>query len=166
MTRLFENAREHVHMKYLRRIARLIAGAFLILAVAMALVVPLVSAAEQQLADKHVPIAYLRAQPTECSAVGERYVPIPVDITLNNPKVKLRRHKRDGERSDPVVKVGPSAQDLVNTDATYYIDLPGDSLEPGCGYEKWSRERAAKLGLAPAVYAHIATEPDRPGKLA
>ena len=179
-------------MKHLGRIAGLIAVGFLLIASELAMMLPVaagqqatpvpneaavatpaapvpstrVSAAEQQLADKYVPIAYLRAQPTECSAVGERYVPIPVDITLNNPEVKLRLRKRDGERSDPVVKVGPSAQDLVNTDPTYYLDLPGDSLEPGCGYEKWSRERAAKLGLTPAVYAHIATEPDRPGKLA
>jgi len=125
-----------------------------------------VSAAEQALADKYVPIAYLRTQPSDCSPEGERYIPIAVDITLNNPEVKLRRRKHKGEASDPVVKVGPSAQDLVASDPSYYIDLPGKSLEPGCGYEKWSRKRIAELGLTPSVYAHIATQPDRPGKLA
>ncbi len=125
-----------------------------------------VSAAEQALADKFAPIAYLRTQPKGCSDVGERYVPISVDITLNNPEVKLRRHKRAGETQDPVVKVGPSAQDLVDTNHEYYLDLPGDSLDPGCGYEQWSRARIAKLGLTPSVYARFATQADRPGKLA
>jgi len=125
-----------------------------------------VSAAEQALADKFMPIAYLRTQPADCSDIGERYVPISVDITLNNPEVKLRRHKRAGETQDPGVKIGPSAQDLVDTTREYYLDLPGDSLDPGCGYEKWSRARIAKLGLTPSVYAHFATQRDRPGKLA
>ena len=49
------------------------------------------TAAEQELADRYVPITRLRTQPDECSNTGERYVPIAVDITLNNPEVKLPR---------------------------------------------------------------------------
>ncbi len=126
-----------------------------------------VTAAEQALADKYAPIAMLRTQPEDCSPVGEPYVPIPVEITLNNPDVTLRR-RQAGESSDPVLKTGPSAADLANLDPgfSYYLDLPGRSLDPGCVYEEWSRARAAELGLEPSVYAYIATEPDRPGKLA
>ncbi len=127
---------------------------------------PGVTAAEQELANRYVPIAYLRTQPEECDTDGEPYTPVSVDITLNNPEVKLRRRKRPGEKTDPIIKRGPSAQDLVHTDTSYYLDLPGHTLNAGCVYEKWSRERIKKLGLVPSVYAHIATEPDRPGKLA
>lgn len=125
-----------------------------------------VTAAEQELANRYAPIAYLRTQPDECDTDGEPYTPVSVDITLNNPEVKLRRRKRPGEKHDPIIKRGPSAQDLVNTDGSYYLDLPGHTLDAGCVYEKWSRKRIEELGLAPSVYAHIATEPDRPGKLA
>lgn len=127
-----------------------------------------VSAAEQALADKYVPIAMLRTQPEDCSPVGEPYVPIAVEITLDNPDVTLRRRRQAGESSDPVLITAPSAADLANLDPgfSYYLDLPGKSLDPGCVYEEWSRARAAELGLEPSVYAYIATEPDRPGKLA
>lgn len=136
-------------------------------AVAQAKALPAgVTAAEQELANRYVPIAYLRTQPDVCDTNGEPYTPISVDITLNNPEVKLRRRKRPGEKTDPIIKYGPSAQDLVNTDSSYYLDLPGHTLDAGCVYETWSRERITALGLVPSVYAHIATEADRPGKLA
>jgi len=137
-----------------------------------------VTAAEQALADKWVPIAMLRTQPEECSPVGEPYVPIAVEVTLDNSDIQLRRRREADERSDPVITAGPSAQDLaavptpaVNAQGTphaspYYLDLPGKSLDPGCVYEEWSRVRIAELGLDPAVYARIATEPGRPGQLA
>lgn len=125
-----------------------------------------VTAAEQELANRYVPIAYLRTQPQTCDTDGEPYTPISVDITLNNPEVMLRRRKRAGEKTDPIIKYGPTAQDLVHTDSSYYLDLPGHTLDAGCVYETWSRERIKALGLVPSVYAHIATEPDRPGKLA
>lgn len=125
-----------------------------------------VSAAEQALADKYVPVAQLKQQPEPCSTVGEPYLPVAVEISLNDPEVKLRRAKRKGEKEDPVVKDGPSAQDLVATDSSYYLDLPGSSLEPGCDYEKWSAKRVEELGLEPSAYARIATQPSEPGKLA
>jgi len=125
-----------------------------------------VSVAEQALADKYVPIAELKKQPEACSAVGEQYLPVSVEISLNDPEVKLRRAKRKGETSDPVIKVGPSAQDLVNTDSAYYLDLPGDSLNPGCDYEQWSAKRVKELGLTPSTYARVATQPSEPGLLA
>jgi hypothetical protein len=42
--------------------------------------------------------------------------------------------------------------------------LPGDPLQPGCGYEQDFRRWNA--GRKPSVYAHIATDPSHPGKLA
>jgi hypothetical protein len=46
----------------------------------------------------------------------------------------------------------------------YYLDFPGNPLDPGCGYEKlgrrWNGDRK------PVVYAHIATEQGRPDQLA
>lgn len=128
---------------------------------------PNVTDAEQALADKWVPVARLRAQAQDCSTEGEPYIPISVDITLNNPDVLLRQRIAGAPvADDPVIMAGPSAADLVGLDDTYYLDLPGDSLDPGCVYETWSRERIEELGLTPSVYAHIATEPGRPGKLA
>ena len=128
---------------------------------------PGVSAAAQELADRWVPVAMLRTQSQPCSTEGEPYIPISVDITLNNPDVLLRKRIPGGDpANDPIVMSGPSAADLVGLDSSYYLDLPGDSLAPGCTYETWSRERIAELGLTPSVYAHITTEPGRPGQLA
>ena len=85
---------------------------------------------------------------------------------LNDPDVVLRRAAFGGEDEDPIVKTAPSAQDLVNSDPTYYIDLLGNALDPGCTYETWSNARIKELGLQPTTYARIATQPDRPGQLA
>ena len=46
----------------------------------------------------------------------------------------------------------------------YHLDFPGNALEPGCTYELWAH-RLTK-GAEPTVYAHVATEPGAPGKLA
>ena len=61
------------------------------------------------------------------------------------------------------MKIGPSAEDLRNR-YEYHLDFPGDALNAGCDYERWSRRLAA--GSEPTVYAHVATEAGRPGKLA
>ena len=60
---------------------------------------------------------------------------------------------------------GPTASDLWHhAKGGYYIDLPGDPLNPGCGYEK--QFRAWNDGRQPSVYAHVATDPAYPGRLA
>src|SRR4029079_19345280 len=46
----------------------------------------------------------------------------------------------------------------------YHLDFPGNALDPGCDYERWSR--LITKGKQPAVYAHVATDPGHPGKLA
>ena len=125
-----------------------------------------VTPAEQELADKYAPIAMRKKQLKPCDPSGEQYIPIAVDVSLNDPRVKLRRDAQHGESEDPIIMEGPSAQDLVDSDPSYYLDLPGNSLNPGCTYETWSNERIAELGLEPSTYARVVREEGRPGKLA
>ena len=61
------------------------------------------------------------------------------------------------------MKIAPAATDLVNR-YEYHLDFPGDPLNAGCDYERWAR-RLTK-GTKPTVYAHVATDPGYPGKLA
>jgi hypothetical protein len=113
--------------------------------------------AEQQLAERYAPVLVLEPQKEPCGS-GEAYRPTTVDIVLGNQDVLLR---------DPrgrVVKRGPTGRDLWGLAAGYYLDLPGNPLEPGCDYEK--QFHAWNDGRQPSVYAHIATDPMRPGKLA
>jgi hypothetical protein len=115
------------------------------------------STAEQQLAERYSPIVAVESQPQQCGD-GEAYRPTLVDLVLKNPEVLLRNSSGD------VVKRGPTAGDLMNASTSHYIDMPGDPVKPGCGYEKdyrrWNDDRK------PAVYAHVATDSDHPGKLA
>jgi hypothetical protein len=111
----------------------------------------------QQLADRYAPIALLKEQPSECSSIGEPYLPIPVESVLGTLDVQLKVSDPDSE-FDRVVAAGPTAQDLAGADDRHYLDLPGHPLQPGCDYERFSRARIAELGLEPSTYAHIATE--------
>jgi hypothetical protein len=63
-----------------------------------------------------------------------------------------------------LVKRGPTAADLWGLPDGYYIDLPGDPINPGCGYEQQFRNW--NDGRQPSVYAHLATDRLHPGKLA
>jgi hypothetical protein len=66
--------------------------------------------------------------------------------------------------SRDLIRVGPTAADLARGLYEYHLDFPGNPLEPGCGYERWSKRLAA--GSRPTIYAHVATDPVVPGKLA
>ena len=61
------------------------------------------------------------------------------------------------------MKVGPAAGDLVNR-YEYHLDFPGNALDPGCDFERWNR-RLTQSG-DPTVYAHVATDPRHPGRIA
>jgi hypothetical protein len=65
--------------------------------------------------------------------------------------------------STDLVKIGPRTEDLRNR-FEYHLDFPGHALNAGCDYERWTRRLAD--GSEPTVYAHVATEGGRPGKLA
>jgi hypothetical protein len=129
---------------------------------ALALVVPAAAGAaladEQALARKYAPVVRLVEQPEECGP-GEPYDPLDVDLLFGESTVALRGPWNPVD----LVKIAPSADDLAGL-YEYHLDFPGDALQPGCAYERWSRRLAA--GSEPAVYAHVATEPASPGRLA
>ena len=135
----------------------------LALAAAAALVLPQLASAsladEQALAQRYAPDVRLVAQAQECGT-GESYVPIDVNALFDEPTVALR-----GPWSgDNLVKIAPTAGDLTSSRYEYHLDFPGNALDPGCDYERWSRHITE--GQKPTVYAHVATEPAHPGKLA
>ena len=90
---------------------------------------------------------------------GEPYVPIDVDLLFDEPTVALRgpwnerRPRQDRARR---------AEDLARGLYEYHLDFPGNALDPGCDYQHWAA--ADHRGHAPAVYAHVATEPGSPGQ--
>ena len=120
------------------------------------------TSAAQQLADKYSPIVMMRAQHNApCDNTEEQYwPPTSVDVVLGNPRVRLLKHDSQGTH---VIKRAPTAADLAGRGSDYYLDLPGNPLNPGCTY---ARDFAAirRAGRAPAVaYAHIAHQAGHPG---
>jgi hypothetical protein len=115
----------------------------------------------QQLVRAYSPIVMLREQTDVCDDTEEQYEPTTVYVMLGNPRVRLLGPKQpDGRR---VVKRAPSAADVVNLGPDYHLDVPGDALNPGCTYAKDFRALKQAGRAPPITYAHIATEPGRPG---
>ena len=114
--------------------------------------------AEEDLAARYAPVVRLVEQAQQCG-YGESYEPIDVDLLFDEPTVALRG---PWNRID-LVKIGPAAEDLVGL-FEYHLDFPGDALDPRCDYERW----AARItrDSEPTVYAHVASDPSHPGKLA
>jgi hypothetical protein len=113
---------------------------------------------EQKLAARYAPVVRLVAQHDECGP-GEPYEPMDVNALFGQETVALRGPWNPTD----LVKIGPTAHDLVGR-YEYHLDFPGSALDPGCDYERWARLITA--GRRPAVYAHVATDPADPGKLA
>ncbi len=113
---------------------------------------------ERALAEKHAPVVRVVEQAQDCG-YGEKYGPIDVDLLFDEPTVALRGPWGLAD----LVQIAPRAEDLANR-FEYHLDFPGTTLEPGCDYERWT----ARLieGSEPAVYAHVATDPGHPGRLA
>ena len=138
-------------------------GCVTLLALAsVALVVPTPASAdpgdEQALAARYAPVVRLVEQTQECGS-GESYEPMDVNALFGQPTVALR----GPWNSTDLVKIGPSAKDLVGH-YEYHLDFPGSALDPGCDYERWAR--LITSGRRPTVYAHVATDAADPGKLA
>ncbi len=114
---------------------------------------------EQALARQYAPVVRLVTQEQECGP-GEPYRPIDVDLLFGADTVSLRG---PWNRTD-LIAIGPTAAQVGKKLYGYHLDFPGDALNPGCSYEQW--ERAISVGSKPTVYAHVATEAARPGKLA
>jgi hypothetical protein len=111
----------------------------------------------QRLVARYSPIVAFRQQEEPCGG-GEPYRPTAVKLVLGNPAVVLR------DPSGVVVTKSPTGRDLWGLGEGYYLDLPGDPLQPGCGYEKDFRRW--NDGMKPSAYAHVATDPSHPGRLA
>jgi hypothetical protein len=129
----------------------LVAAAFLASAAAAA-------TPEEELAERYAPVVRLVEQVEECGH-GEPYEPIDVTAVLENEDVALRG---PWDRTN-VVKVGPTADDLATGKYEYHLDFPGDALNPGCDYERWSRRLT---DARPTVYARVVGEDGAPGEIA
>ena len=115
-------------------------------------------AQESALAQRYAPVVRLVAH-TDC-APGKPYLPINVNLLFGEPTVALRGPWGPGD----LVKIGPTAKDLSKGLFDYHLDFPGSALAPGCDYLRW--QRMLVEDQSPVVYAHIATDAERPGKLA
>ena len=102
----------------------------------------------------------LKDQEEECDTSGEPFAPMAVDVVLDNRQIALRQVGN----GDPTVMRAPAASDLFELGEGFYLDFPGDSLQPGCLYER-DFDRYAAVQPA-AVYAHVAQQADRPDLLA
>jgi hypothetical protein len=114
---------------------------------------------EQALAKRYAPVVRLVEQKEECGH-GEPYRPLDVEALFGQPTVALRGPWNAAD----LVKIGPTAHDLAGGLYEYHLDFPGDALNPGCGYERWARR--VSEGHKPTVYAHVATDPGHPSRLA
>ena len=114
---------------------------------------------ETALAERYAPVVRLVAQAQDCG-YGESYAPLDVDVLFDEPTVALRGPWGSGD----LIEVGPAAERLSSSLYEYHLDFPGNALDPGCSYERWA-DRLSE-GSAPAVYAHVATDPGYPGRLA
>jgi hypothetical protein len=97
-------------------------------------------------------------QTEECGH-GEPFHPIDVDLVFGEQTVSLRGPWNETD----LVKIAPTAADLQGR-YEYHLDYPGHTLDPKCDYEHWARRLTE--GSSPAAYAHVATDPRHPGKLA
>lgn len=113
--------------------------------------------AARELAERFVPIIMVKDQAEPCDPDGEPFWPMPVDVLLDNPEIALRQMSRE----NPVVMRGPSARDLFGLGDGFFLDFPGDSLRPGCTYERDFEKYTADV--EPTVYAHVVQQPDEPG---
>jgi hypothetical protein len=115
-------------------------------------------AQEDALAARYAPVVRIVSH-TSC-APDKPFLPIDVNLLFANPTVALRGPWGGGD----LVKIAPTAKDLSSELFQYHLDYPGNALEPGCTYAEWQRRLVGSR--APAMYAHVATDPERPGKLA
>ena len=114
---------------------------------------------QRALAERYAPVVRLVEQKHECGP-GEPYRPMDVNALFGQPSVALR----GPWNADDLVKIAPTAKDLSRGLYDYHLDFPGNALEPGCDYERWARRITE--GHEPTVYGHVATDPDRSGRLA
>ena len=114
------------------------------------------SSPEHQLVERYAPIVYLKRQRFACDTSGEPYTPLPVEAVLGDPQVFLRLDSGAEDASfDPIISTGPTIDDIAFLGEGYYLDFPGNPLEPQCSYEQWGRRKLNEY--RPTVYARIAS---------
>jgi hypothetical protein len=118
-----------------------------------------VTAAQQQLADKYAPIAMLRAQSGPCDKTGEGYFPSPVDFIFDNPDVVLKAKGEGSASEDLVIAQGFTPQDLIAAGPNTYFDFPGNPRSPGCTYEEYFKRMVEEYDLEPTTYVRFVTDP-------
>jgi hypothetical protein len=112
---------------------------------------------ERALAERYAPVVRLVAGNEGCGP-GLHYVPIDVNVLFGEPTVALR-----GPWANDLVQIAPKAQELGRGLWGYHLDFPGNPLQPGCDYLHWQQHLGAER--TPTTYAHLVTDPARPGKL-
>jgi hypothetical protein len=100
----------------------------------------------------------LKEQSAPCDSKGEPYRPVPADVVLGRPDVKLVDAKGQ------LIAQAPTASVLFGKGENDYLDFPGSPLNAGCGYEKWAD--SITVGAPTASYAHVVAEAGKPGELA
>lgn len=118
---------------------------------------------EQELAETYAPIVLIKEQSSACSADGEQFRPVVVDILFGTDDVRLMQRGSGGNSTDTEIKRNLVPADLGGLDGSYYLDLPGNPRDPECTYEQWGKKRMAELGIEPSVYARVTSEPGQPG---
>jgi hypothetical protein len=115
-------------------------------------------AAARELAERYAPVVVVRDQDGPCDKDGEAYRPVPVETVLDAPGVRLR------DETGAVVKEAPGTADIVDLGPKTSLDFNGDPRRPGCTFEQdFDRLGAGRPDVA---YAHVATDPSAPGRLA
>lgn len=114
---------------------------------------------EVALARTYAPVVRLKEQSEPCGP-GEPYEPIDINLLMGNDEVALR----GPWDTVNLVRVAPTADDLSRGLHDYHLDFPGNALDPGCTYERWSQRLTA--GTPPTIYARVVTEAGEPGRLA
>ena len=112
----------------------------------------------EKLIRAYSPIQMLRSQENGiCDEGEEQFQPMAVDVVLDNPRVQLK-HYMDGAMK--TVIEAPSAADIAGLDGTYYLNLPGDPLNPECTYADGLRQVADARARRPR--SPTPTSPARP----
>lgn len=123
-------------------------------------VIQLSSSPSEQLVQAFSPIVMLKEQEHPCDSDGEAFLPAPVEVVFDDPRVNLVISPSRG-RSE-LVTSAPDVQDLSDDQVGYHLDFPGNPRRPGCGYEQWFKERMQ--GYSPTTYANVIVGED--GRLA
>ncbi len=143
-----------------RRLRGPLTAALIALASVALLAVPAAAqdGAAREPAERYAPVVVVRDQDAPCDTDGEPYRPVPVETVLDAQGVLLR----DG--TGAVVKEAPGMADIAGRGPETSLDFNGNPRRPGCTFEQdFDRLGAGRPDVA---YAHVATDPAAPGRLA